>query len=139
MGFPGGSDGKRILLQYRRPGLDRWAGKIPGRRKWQPLQCSCLENPTDRATWWVAVHGITKSRTRLSSRLPTGTHSRVAGRINQEEHTQTALQKIDDQQGPTARELYSALCDSYMRKESKTMNICVCITITAVRLKTNTL
>ena len=30
-----------------------------------PLQCSCLENPRDRGAWWVAVYGITQSRTRL--------------------------------------------------------------------------
>ena len=31
-----------------------------------PLQCSCLENPMDGGTWWAAVHGVAKSRTRLS-------------------------------------------------------------------------
>ena len=31
-----------------------------------PLQYSCLANPMDRGTWWAAVHGVTKSRTRLS-------------------------------------------------------------------------
>ena len=31
-----------------------------------PLQCSCLENPTDGGAWWAAVHGVAKSRTRLS-------------------------------------------------------------------------
>ena len=30
-----------------------------------PLQCSCLENPRDRGTWWAAVYGITQRRTRL--------------------------------------------------------------------------
>ena len=30
------------------------------------LQYSCLENPMDGGTWWAAVHGIAKSRTRLS-------------------------------------------------------------------------
>ena len=29
-----------------------------------PLQCSCLENPTDRGAWWAAVYGVTQSRTR---------------------------------------------------------------------------
>ena len=32
-----------------------------------PLQYSCLENPMDGGAWWAAVHGVTKSRTRLSS------------------------------------------------------------------------
>ena len=31
-----------------------------------PLQYSCLESPMDRGAWWAAVHGIAKSRTRLS-------------------------------------------------------------------------
>ena len=31
-----------------------------------PLRYSCLENPMDREAWWAAVHGVTKSRTRLS-------------------------------------------------------------------------
>ena len=31
-----------------------------------PLQHSCLENPMGRGAWWAAVHGVTKSWTRLS-------------------------------------------------------------------------
>ena len=31
-----------------------------------PLQYSCLKNPMDGGAWWAAVHGVTKSRTRLS-------------------------------------------------------------------------
>ena len=31
-----------------------------------PLQYSHLENPMDGGAWWAAVHGVTKSRTRLS-------------------------------------------------------------------------
>ena len=31
-----------------------------------PLQYSCLEYPMDRGAWWAAVHGVAKSRTRLS-------------------------------------------------------------------------
>ena len=35
-----------------------------------PLQCSCLENPTDRGAWWAAIYGVAQSWTwlkRLSS------------------------------------------------------------------------
>ena len=32
-----------------------------------PLQDSCLENPMDGGAWWAAVHGVAKSRTRLSN------------------------------------------------------------------------
>ena len=31
-----------------------------------PLQSFCLENPMDGGAWWAAVHGVVKSRTRLS-------------------------------------------------------------------------
>ena len=31
-----------------------------------PLQYSCLENPMDGGAWWAAVHGVSKSWTRLS-------------------------------------------------------------------------
>ena len=31
-----------------------------------PLQYSCLESPMDGGAWWAAVHGVAKSRTRLS-------------------------------------------------------------------------
>ena len=31
-----------------------------------PLQDSCLGNPMDRGAWQTAVHGVTKSQTRLS-------------------------------------------------------------------------
>ena len=30
-----------------------------------PLQYSSLENPMDGGAWWVAVHGVAKSQTRL--------------------------------------------------------------------------
>ena len=32
-----------------------------------PLQHFCLENPMDGGAWWVAVHGVAKSWTRLSN------------------------------------------------------------------------
>ena len=32
-----------------------------------PLQYSCLENPVDGGAWWAAVHGVAKSRIRLSN------------------------------------------------------------------------
>ena len=40
------------------------------RRKWQLIQCSCLEDPKDGRAWWAAVYGVAQSRTwlkRLSS------------------------------------------------------------------------
>ena len=39
---------------------------IRGEGNGTPLQYSCLENPMDRGAWKAAVHGVAKSRTRLS-------------------------------------------------------------------------
>ena len=36
------------------------------RRRWYPAPVLCLENPMDRGAWWAAVHGVAKSRIRLS-------------------------------------------------------------------------
>ena len=43
-----------LLRPYRREGNDN------------PLQYSCLENPMDGGASWAAVHGVTRSQTRLS-------------------------------------------------------------------------
>ena len=40
--------------------------ELPGKGTGTPLQYSCLENPMDGGAWWAAVHGVAKSRTRLS-------------------------------------------------------------------------
>ena len=52
------------------PGL----GRSPGEGNGNPLQYSCLENPMDRKAWWATVHGVAKSRTRLSDFTFTFTH-----------------------------------------------------------------
>ena len=36
------------------------------RRQWHPTPVLLLENPMDGGAWWAAVHGVSKSRTRLS-------------------------------------------------------------------------
>ena len=43
-----------------------YAEYIIGEGNGTPLQYSCLENPMDGGAWWAAVHGVAKSRTRLS-------------------------------------------------------------------------
>ena len=47
-------------------------GRSPGVGLGNPLQYSCLENPTDRGAWWATVHGVAETQTRLS----THTHAR---------------------------------------------------------------
>ena len=46
-------------------GLTPGAGRSPGRGHGNPLQYSCLENPTDREAWWATVHSVAKSWTQL--------------------------------------------------------------------------
>ena len=65
------------------PGKSKWLAKGKPRNvpcKWfklplgytygegngTPLQYSCLENPMDGGAWQAAIHGVAKSRTRLS-------------------------------------------------------------------------
>ena len=43
------------------------SGRSPGEGNGNPLQYSCLENPIDGRAWWATVHGVSKSRTRLSN------------------------------------------------------------------------
>ena len=50
------------------------SGRFPGEGSGYQLQYSCLENSTDRRTWWAIVRGIAKSQTRL-----TNTHTRPPG------------------------------------------------------------
>ena len=42
------------------------AQRTNGEGNGTPLQYSCLENPMDGGAWWAAVHGVVRSRTRLS-------------------------------------------------------------------------
>ena len=44
--------------------MNGW-GFLTGEGNGNPLQYPCLENPVDKGAWWAAVHGVTKSRTRL--------------------------------------------------------------------------
>ena len=48
--------------RHRRPGLELQVRKIPWRRKWQPLQYSCLENPMDRGMWQATVLRVQRVR-----------------------------------------------------------------------------
>ena len=43
------------------------SGRVPGERNGNPIQYSCLEKSVDRGVWGATVHGVSKSRTGLSS------------------------------------------------------------------------
>ena len=69
MGFPGGTSGKKKKNLPVNAGDIRDVGSIlgsrgsPGKGNGNPLQYSCLGNPTDRGAWWAIVHKVTKGRT----------------------------------------------------------------------------
>ena len=64
--FPGDSEVKVPVCNVGDLGSIPVWGRSPGEGNGNPLQYSCLENPMDRGAWWATVHGVTKSRTRLS-------------------------------------------------------------------------
>ena len=51
MNFPGGSDGKASAYNMGDPGLIPGSGRSSGEGNENPLQYSCLENPTDGGAW----------------------------------------------------------------------------------------
>ena len=63
LGFPGGSNGKESTCSVRDLGSIPGLGRSPGGGHGNPLQYSCLENPTDRAAWQATVNGVAKSQT----------------------------------------------------------------------------
>ena len=42
-------------------------GRSPGAGNGNPLQFSCLRNPTHRGAWWPMVQGVAKSQTQLNN------------------------------------------------------------------------
>ena len=55
------------------------SGRSPGGGHGDPLQYSCLENPTDKGAWWFAVHRVTKSWTRLTMHIKQTTKENAQG------------------------------------------------------------
>ena len=61
-GLPWRLRGRELPCQCRRHGFNPCVGKIPWRRKYNPLQYSCPGNPMDRENWRATVQGVTKSQ-----------------------------------------------------------------------------
>ena len=61
-----GTSGKEPASQcrrWKRCRFNPWAGRSPGGGHGNPLQDSCLENPTNRGAWQNIVHRVAKSQT----------------------------------------------------------------------------
>ena len=74
-GFTGGTVVKNLPASAGDTGDAGWLPgweRSPGGGHGNPLQYACLENPMDRGAWRAVVHGVAKSRTRLSTQHRTG-------------------------------------------------------------------
>ena len=69
--LPSGSDGKEFVSNAGDLGSVPGLGRSPGEGNGNTLQNSCLENPMDRGTWGVTVHGDAKSQTWITLSLST--------------------------------------------------------------------
>ena len=65
--FTGGSDGKASAYSAGDPGSIPGLGRSSGEGNGHAFQYSCLENPMDGGAWKATVHGVAKSRRRLSN------------------------------------------------------------------------
>ena len=117
-----------------------------------PLQYSCLENPMDGGAWQAAVHGVAKSRTRLSDFTFTfhfhalekamATHSsilawRIPGMVEPDGLPSMGSHRVGHDWSDLAaaaapalqhRQPYSILFNDLHRKIIlKRINICICI------------
>ena len=66
MGFPGGSDSRDSACNTGDPDSVPGLGRSPGEGNVNPLQHSCLQNSLGREAFQATIHGVAKSRTRLS-------------------------------------------------------------------------
>ena len=95
-----------------------------------PLQYSCLENPMDGGAWWAAVHGVTKSWTRLSDF--TFTFHFHALKKEMATHSSVLAWRI-----PGTGAWWAAVCGvaqswTLLKRLSSSIHICICIRISYV-------
>ena len=64
MGHPWWLSGKESACQFRRCEFNLCVQKIPGEGNGNPLQCSCLGNPMDRAAWQATYYPWGRKRVR---------------------------------------------------------------------------
>ena len=75
--IPGGSavkDTPTNVGDSRDMGSIPRSGRSSGEENGNPVQYLCLENTMERGAWWVAMHGVTKSCTRLRTHARLNVH-----------------------------------------------------------------
>ena len=75
-----------------------------------PLQCSCLENPRDKGTWWAAFYGVAQRWTRLK-RLSSSSSSNFTVEKTNRHYLTRAIKVLitSDGTNPTKGSRYDAL------------------------------
>ena len=68
--FPHSSISKESACKVGHPGSIPGSGRSPEEGNDNPIQYSCLENPTDRGAWRATVHGVTRVRRGLATKPP---------------------------------------------------------------------
>ena len=68
-------------------------GRPLGGENGNPLQYSSLVNPMDRGAWWAMAHGVTNSRTRLSTCARAHTHTHTCTHTHVHAHTCVCAQR----------------------------------------------
>ena len=68
--FPWGSDGKASACNLGDQGSIPGSGRSSGEGNGNPLQYSCLGNPTDREAWWATVQEVLEMDTTEHTLLP---------------------------------------------------------------------
>ena len=64
-GIPWWLTSKEYTCNAGDPGSIPGSGRVPGERKGNSFQYSCLQNPMDRGAWGATAHGVTQSSTWL--------------------------------------------------------------------------
>ena len=59
---------KNLPAARKNPGSVPGSSWFPGGGNGYPFQYSCMGNSMNRGAWWVTIHGVAKSRTRLSDK-----------------------------------------------------------------------
>ena len=70
IGFPGGTSGKESACNAEELGSIPGLGRSFEGGHGNPLQYSCLENPTGRGAWQATVHGVAQVGHDLATKPP---------------------------------------------------------------------
>ena len=80
-GYPCSSVGKESVCNAGDLGFIPGSGRSPGEGNGNPLQYSCLENPTDRRAWEATVYGVPRVRHDLATKPPPCPEANPNGQI----------------------------------------------------------